>query len=182
MVWLFGQAAQAEQEQVKQKTILGWVEWLSLEPYGIKTKAKLDTGAKTSSLHAKNIEYLEKDGETWVRFQFSQANAQADTNTVATIEAPLARHTLIKRHKTTSVERPVALIDFSLSGQHYRAEFTLTDRSKFNYPVLLGRRFLKEVAIVDPGSTFLKTQQPLTEPESFDLAQETAPPDTTQNQ
>ncbi|MCG8536857.1 MAG: ATP-dependent zinc protease [Pseudomonadales bacterium] len=162
------QTTQAESKELNEITILGWIEWVYLQPSQLKAKAKLDTGAKTSSIHAKNIEYFEKDGEDWVRFQFSSNTRlkshlyePGKSKKVITIEAPLVRRVLIKQHKRKSAERPVVFLPFTLAGQSYQAEFTLTDRSKFIYPVLLGRRFLKEVALVDPANTFLKTHSKL---------------------
>ncbi|RLU00242.1 MAG: hypothetical protein D9N14_07050 [Ketobacter sp.] len=160
-------AAQAgeHESEITEKLILGWIENVHLQPSGLKAKAKLDTGAKTSSIHAKNIEHFEKDGEPWVRFQFSSNTklkeakyTNGKSKKVITLEAPITRRALIKRHKHTSLERPVVALPFTLAGMEYTAEFTLTDRSKFLYPVLLGRRFLKHVAIVDPGNTFLRTR------------------------
>lgn len=154
-----------ETVELSEKTILGWIENIHLQPFNLKAKAKLDTGAKTSSIHAKNIEYFDKDGDRWVRFQFSSntrlkesAYKEGKSKKVITIEAPLYRSALIKSHKHSSVERPVVTLPFTLAGVEYRAEFTLTDRKKFLYPVLLGRRFLKDIAIVDPGNTFLRTR------------------------
>ena len=159
--------------EITEKLILGWIENVYLQPSGMKAKAKLDTGAKTSSIHAKNIEHFEKDDEPWVRFQFAnntklkeEKYQDGKSKKVITVEAPITRRALIKRHKHTSLERPVIELPFTLAGIEYTAEFTLTDRSKFLYPVLLGRRFLKNVAIVDPGNTFLKTRtMPKPEPE-----------------
>ncbi|MBA54164.1 MAG: hypothetical protein CMK89_06900 [Pseudomonadales bacterium] len=161
------------ESDITEKLILGWIENIYLQPSGMKTKAKLDTGAKTSSIHAKNIEHFEKDGEPWVRFQFAsntklkeEKYTNGKSKKVVTLEAPITRRALIKRHKHTSLERPVVELPFTIAGVEYTAEFTLTDRSKFLYPVLLGRRFLKHVAIVDPGNTFLKTRtQPKIDPE-----------------
>jgi len=164
--------------EVAEKIILGWIENVNLQPSGMKAKAKLDTGAKTSSIHAKNIEYFEKDGEDWVRFQFANNTKLSDqkylsgkSKKVITIEAPLTRRALIKRHKHTSLERPVVELPFTLADNDYTAEFTLTDRSKFLYPVLLGRRFLKHVAVVDPGKTFLRTRSVALEDDDTDDAQ-----------
>lgn len=160
------QAEQTE-SQIDERVIYGWIEWVSLEPSLITAKAKLDTGAKTSSLHAKNIEWFEKDGKDWVRFQFSpntklssKRMLEGKTKNFVTIEAPVYRSTLIKQHKRASAERPVILQKFKLDDREYEAQFTLTDRSRFIYPVLLGRRFLEHAAIVDPGHTYLRTQPP----------------------
>lgn len=157
---------QDRDSEIQEKVILGWLEHVWLKPWNIKTKAKLDTGAKTSSLHAKNIEYFEKDGERWVRFQFGSSTKlkpakyqPGKSDKVVTVEAPLYRTVMIKQHKRSSVERPVIMLSFLMGGEEYKAQFTLTDRSKFLYPVLLGRRFLKDVAIVDPAGTYLRTSE-----------------------
>ncbi len=172
-------AAQADtkEQNVKEKLIYGWLEWVTLEPSGMKAKAKLDTGAKTSSMHAKNIEWFEKDGAQWIRFQFSPDTKLSDkkfesgkSKKVVTLEAPLVRNVTIKQHKRTNVKRPVVWLTFKLADKEYKAQFSLTDRSKFHYPVLFGRRFLEQVAIVDPGSTYLRT--------SDTLAREDADPET----
>jgi hypothetical protein len=155
------------ESDIDERVIFGWIEWVAVEPSMIPAKAKLDTGAKTSSLHAKNIEWFEKDGKDWVRFQFSpntklssKRMLEGKTKNFVTIEAPVYRSTLIKQHKRASAERPVILHKFMLDGREYEAEFTLTDRSRFIYPVLLGRRFLEKTAIVDPAHTYLRTQPP----------------------
>lgn len=155
------------ESNIDERVIFGWIEWVAVEPSMIPAKAKLDTGAKTSSLHAKNIEWFEKDGKDWVRFQFSpntklssKRMLEGKTKNFVTIEAPVYRSTLIKQHKRASAERPVIMHKFMLDGREYEAEFTLTDRSRFIYPVLLGRRFLEKTAIVDPAHTYLRTQPP----------------------
>ena len=132
----------------------------------MRLKAKLDTGAKTSSIHARNIERYTKNEKQWVRFELQvkgrdayvdksgKAHAAISEQTVR-VEKPLSRVVKIKRHKQTSIERPVVKMTLVLADHEHEVEFTLTDRSKFIYPVLLGRRFLKDVALVDPGKTFL---------------------------
>ena len=163
LLWaaLTTQPAVADTPQAREMTILGWVEYVEFPAQQFKVKAKLDTGAKTSSLHAENIEWFTKKDEEWVRFEFQAPNYadpdhRGDTKTV-TFEAPVERSVLIKQHKRASAKRAVVNMSFLLAGKKHQAQFTLTDRSKFNYPVLLGRRFLKQVALVDPGNTFLKT-------------------------
>ena len=155
------------QGETPGRTVMGWVEWIQLQPSQKYAKAKLDTGAKTSSLHAKNIEWFERDGKEWVRFQFSSNTKlsgkllqEGKTKNVLTIEAPVVRNTLIKQHKRASAERPVIRMKFTLAGKEYETEFTLSDRSRFIYPVLLGRRFLQDVAIIDPAHTYLITTPP----------------------
>lgn len=130
----------------------GWLEWVVLEPWGLKLKGKLDTGAKTSSLHAVDIEYFQREGKTWVRFKTFDPRRKTK---VVTIERPLIRNVRIKRHKAVDQERPVVALDVCLGDRLITTEFSLIDRGRFNYPVLLGRRVLQQERIsVDAASTY----------------------------
>ncbi len=147
----------ATENTPKERVVLGWVEHVVMEPWGLKLKAKLDSGAKTSSMHAKNIEHFRRNGDKWVRFRLeSRAKKNNDRHT-STMERPLVREVRIKAHGGTLMSRPVVTLDFCLNGARHEAQFTLTDRTGFLYPVLLGRQFLQHVALVDPSATFLAT-------------------------
>ncbi|UTA46472.1 ATP-dependent zinc protease [Simiduia sp. 21SJ11W-1] len=137
------------------KMVVGWLESVQLLPADMRIKAKLDTGAKTSSLHAKNIEYFKKDGKTWVRFDFTDTNLDTKKKETHRLEGPLTREVVIKRHGAKNITRPVVAMNFCLYHQVYRTEFSLANRSKFNYSVLLGRSFLSKVALVDSSEIFL---------------------------
>ncbi len=134
-----------------QKIIAGWVEDIILSPAQIRFRAKLDTGAKTSSIHAKNVEEFERDGQSWVRFTLPKGLEKKAQ--VRTVELPVARETLIKRHKLDSARRYVVELGFCINSNYYETEFTLADRGNYIYPVLLGRRFLENKVIVDSGIT-----------------------------
>jgi hypothetical protein len=133
---------------------MGWVEKLRMAPAGIPLKAKLDTGALTSSLHATEIELFERDDDTWVRFTLDVEDADGAQHSLR-LERPKVRGVRIKEHEGEYDRRPVVMMQFCLAGQWREAQFTLADRSRFIYPVLLGRRFLGGVAIVDPSATFI---------------------------
>lgn len=133
----------------------GWVEKLRLEPHGIALKAKLDTGAKTSSLHAEKIETFTREGQKWVRFEMTVDDANDRPRTLK-LEKRRVRGVLIKEHEGEYDSRPVVEMSFCLGGERHSAEFTLVDRSRFLYPVLLGRRFLAGFAPVDAGKTFTR--------------------------
>lgn len=132
-----------------QKIIAGWVENIILETGQVRFRAKLDTGAKTSSIHAKNIEEFERDGQAWVRFTLPKGLEKKAR--AVTVETPVVRKTLIKRHKLESARRIVVDLGFCINSHHYVTEFTLADRSNYIYPVLLGRKFLTDNIVVDPG-------------------------------
>jgi len=141
--------------QKRPKMILGWLESVRLSQSGMRIKTKLDPGAKTSSMQATNLEYVERDGKTWVRFDFADENLDTGKQELHRLEGPLVREVVIKRHGAPNVTRPVVAMQFCLFHQLYQAEFSLTDRDKFNYAILLGRSFLARVALVDPAEMFL---------------------------
>ncbi len=133
--------------------IAGWLEVVIISPWKLRLRAKLDTGAKTSSIHATHIEKFKRDGRQWVRFQLPQGKFKKAVAIIA--EMPVLREVAIKRHNLDPVIRPVVELGFCIDAHFYRAEFTLSDRSQFNYPVLLGRRFLKDNILVDAGKIFM---------------------------
>ena len=127
------------------KLIFGWVEEVVVSRAAFKLHAKLDTGANTSSLDAQNITRFERNGEPWVRFTISgEMPGQKET-----LERPLSRDVLIKRHKGPSQRRPVVVVPICLGPFHMDIEVSLIDRSHFNYPVLIGRRAMEGIAVVD---------------------------------
>lgn len=135
-----------------EKLIMGWLESVYLKPWNLRVTAKLDTGAKTSSLHADDIEHFSKDGQDWVRFRLA---GEDNSKTPVTVEKPLVRTVWIKERNSQSSKRDVVKLGLCKNGRDYETEFTLVDRSNFNYPVLLGRSFLENVALVDAASTFV---------------------------
>ncbi|BFM12749.1 hypothetical protein R50072_29020 [Simiduia litorea] len=133
-----------------QLLVIGVAENVTLDPPGVKVKARIDTGAETSSLHASNIIPFERDGERWVRFEFSP-NDDAET---VTIERPLSRKVKIKRHDADSTRRRVVEMRVRLGDIDEEIEVTLTDRSEFSFPMLIGRNFLTDNAVVDVSKSF----------------------------
>jgi hypothetical protein len=136
---------------VQEKLIMGWLESVFLKPWNARATAKLDTGAKTSSLNAEQITHFTRDGREWVRFRVSGI----EDSQPLSIERPLIRMAYIKERRAQASRRDVITLTLCKNGKDYETEFTLVDRSNFNYPVLLGRSFLEGVALVDPGATFL---------------------------
>ena len=137
------------------KMILGWLESTRLAGTDMRLKTKLDPGAKTSSMQGTNIEYFQRDGQTWVRFDFTDTDLDTEREETHRLEGRLMRKVVIKRHGAPNVTRPVVSQQFCLFHQIYNAEFSLTDRNKFNYAILLGRSFLANVALIDSSETFL---------------------------
>ena len=135
---------------------LGWIEWAWLLPGHIRIKAKLDTGAKTSSVDAVDIEGFERDDEPWVRFRIplGERRDDSDHGKDVILERPVERRTRVKDHERGSDERYVVNLELCIGGKTFVTPVTLADRSHFNYPLLLGRLALRKRAVVDPARTF----------------------------
>ena len=133
------------------KVIAGWVEKVLLPEIGDEVlKAKLDTGAKTSSLHAINVETFKRDGKKWVAFDFSDGEGH-----LVHLEKPRVRGVKIKDLDGGYDRRSVVMMDICFDGRLHRAQFTLSDRKNLIYPILLGRDFLEGIAVIDSEATFL---------------------------
>jgi len=136
------------------KVIAGWIEKISLVEQPLILKAKLDTGAKTSSIHAINVEQFKKDNDRWVRFDLLLRDVNDKQHTIH-METPKARRVRIKNTDGDHDRRAVVELEICFDGRKHVTEFTLADRSEYIYDVLLGREFLQGVAVVDPENTFL---------------------------
>lgn len=135
-----------------RKDILGWIEWVDIGRGPLRLKAKLDTGATTSSLTAEDIEVFKKDGKRHVRFVVRDEDHDVEES----FESRLVRYVRIRRHDGATQRRPVIEMGMCLGTVYRKQEFTLVDRSSFVYPVLVGRNFMRGHIIVDPGDTFLQ--------------------------
>ncbi len=142
------------QSSPRPKITSGWVEKIRLLPSQDILKAKLDTGAKTSSINARDIRRFKRDGDKWASFELHYKTADGELKSFR-LERPIARNIRVKEHDRENARRPVVELDFCFNGRAHRTQFSLVDRSKFVYPVLLGRRFLSGVAVIDPARTFL---------------------------
>lgn len=131
---------------IGNKIVVGRVEWLWIEAINRVYEARVDTGATTSSISALDITPFEKDGKRWVRFRL----APDDSDDSFEVEAPLVRYVRIRQASSEELDRrPVAALTVRMGKMTEVAEFTLADRTQMNYPILLGREFLRDVAVVD---------------------------------
>ncbi len=147
---------------------LGFVEWVVMKDTRLRLKARLDTGAKTSSLHAVNVEEFTRNEERWVSFEIPLGDhedqpAEGEFNhddVVIVLERPVRRTVLIKRKGAPSQRRYVVDLEFCIAGTMHTTQFSLTDRGKFSYPVLLGRRFMRDDNIlVDSADSFIASKE-----------------------
>jgi hypothetical protein len=135
------------------KDIFGWVEHVLVGKTRLSMKAKLDTGAETSSLDALQIKKLRRSGKRWVEFVV----VDSDTGRRVNFKKPLLREVRIKRHEGRSQLRPVVAMEICLGDHLKRVQVSLIDRGEFLYPVLLGRRALEGIAVVDPELSLTST-------------------------
>lgn len=131
--------------------VIGAVEMLTLVKEKLQFPARIDTGAQTSSLSAVGIQPFERDGKRWLRFQVQGSG----TGKLVQLEMALERTAKIKRHGALATERPVVSMVVSIGAIKQKCEFSLVDRSDYEYPALIGRNFLNGKAVVDVSHEYL---------------------------
>jgi len=136
-----------------ERTTIGWREWVRLPELGDSTvKAKVDTGARTSSLHAYDVEEFERDGESWARFSFHPV--QRDEETTVSAEARLVGQREVTPSSGQSELRYVVETEALIDGDLVPIELTLTRRDAMGFRMLLGRRALRGRFVVDPRRSY----------------------------
>ncbi len=141
-------------EQTETLVGIGWREWVGLPDLGIETiKAKVDTGARTSSLHALDIEEFTHEGVRYVRFEVhpEQYNPEFTVQCVA----PVVDMRRVIPSSGHSEIRPVIETTVELLGARWNIEITLTERGGMGFRMLLGRQAIRQRATVDPGASFV---------------------------
>lgn len=136
------------------KEVIGWVENVGVSASNTIIKAKIDTGADSSSLHCDCITPFDRDGELWVRFTITDIDDQS-----VSYEKKIIRTTKVKRHFGEVQVRHVVRMGICIGNQYAETDVSLVDRSGFNYDLLIGRKYLKDNFIVDPGKTFTTRPQ-----------------------
>jgi len=138
---------------------VGWREWCSLPELGLThIKAKVDTGAKTSCLHAFSVEPFTKDNEQWVRFGMHPNQHDSDEEIFCETKV------LDERNVTDSgghkEKRYVICTQLKIDGQQWPIELTLTNRDTMLFRMLLGRTAMKRKIIVNPGKSYMLGKPP----------------------
>ncbi len=137
----------------KEKPVIGWREWVGLPEMGINTiKVKVDTGARSSSLHVFELKKFQKDGEIWVRFKVHPL--QKKTTSTLECEAKLLEYRSIRSSSGKASIRPVILTNLMILGEIYPVELTLASRDEMGFRMLLGREAFRGRFLVDAGNSY----------------------------
>lgn len=162
-VWLAsaGGFAQADNEDAvdeagerHERQIVGWIEKGLIMPEHTAVKIKVDSGALTSSMHAVNLENFTHKGKPWVRYEVPVKDADTDEMVTMEFERPVFRRILV-RGAGGSDRRPVVKMSICMGNQVYEEQFSLRDRGDMTYPVLIGRRTIEHIGLIDVSETFL---------------------------
>ena len=135
---------------------LGAVEYAQVQGINTPLQARIDTGAHTSSIDARNIDIIKKNEYALVRFETPDANGKS-----ILMERPLVRFVRIKRHGESHDRRPVITLPVQIGDIYTDTEFTLRNREDYTFPLLIGASFLSGQALVDVAHDHLTEQQEL---------------------
>jgi hypothetical protein len=133
------------------RTVVGFTETVRLFPHDMEIRAKIDTGAQTSSLHAEDIMTFEQNGRLWVRFHVTNRD-----NRTLMYERPVVRNAKIKSLAGPAMTRPVIMMGICIANVFRITEVNLSNRTGFNFQLLVGRRFMRQALVVDPGRQFTR--------------------------
>lgn len=146
-------------EPAHSTTIAGWREWVGLPAAGVPwIKAKLDTGARTSSVHAYDVEVLDTGADERVRFRirpWQQSSADA-----VVVECPVHDRRTVRSSSGHAEERIVVLMEVAIMGRVVIAEMTLSNRDAMGFRMLIGRQTLRHGFVVDSRRSFLGGRAP----------------------
>ncbi|MEO0456793.1 MAG: ATP-dependent zinc protease [Cyanobacteria bacterium P01_A01_bin.114] len=138
--------------------IIGWREWLTLPDLEISgLKAKVDTGARSSALHAFDIELFQRQGVDFVRFKVHPA--QRSDAEIVSAEAKLLDIRAVRNSGGQARRRPVIQTTVALGGQQWPIELTLTNRDEMGFRMLLGRQAVRQRFLIDAGKSYLQSSK-----------------------
>lgn len=133
--------------------MIGWREWVRLPELGItRVKAKIDTGARSSSLHAFDIRTFQQRSKTFVRFRVHPL--QRNTKRKVECEAEVLDFRKVKSSSGHAQERPVIMTTVDVLGETWQVEVTLANRDTMGFRMLLGREAVRGKFLVDAGKSF----------------------------
>lgn len=143
--------------QHKQLPLIGWREMLALPELNIpEIKVKIDTGARSSALHAYDLEEYSEQGDTMIRFCVHPY--QRNTKKIIQAEAKLLEMRKVRNSGGVAQLRPVIETVVKLGEKEWSIELTLTNRDVMGFRMLLGRQAVRNQFFVDPGRSYLQSQ------------------------
>jgi len=132
---------------------IGWREWVGLPDFGIEAiKVKVDTGARSSSIHASKVREFVRNGEKWVRFKVHPIQRNKDVT--VTIEAKIIEYRSVRSSSGKAAMRPVISTKLTLLGITWPVELTLASRDNMGFRMLLGREAFRRRFLVDAGKSY----------------------------
>ncbi|MFK7830217.1 MAG: ATP-dependent zinc protease [Congregibacter sp.] len=150
-------------ETASRFPIIGETEWAVVEPGDLVLEARIDTGAETSSIHAENIQLIEKDGKRWVRFTMLDPETDQDIQ----VERRLHRRILVKQKASDNTDRRyVVRMWVTIGDTRTWLDVSLSDRDDFEFPLLIGRNMLIDAFVVDVSKHHTLPKPSLEEDES----------------
>ena len=139
---------------MKSRRAAGWREWVGLTGLGVgEIKAKLDTGARTSAIHAFGVESYRRDGELRVRFRIHPL--QKDDSVAVDCDAAVADMRWVNNPGRRREKRYIIRTELSLGGEAWPIDLSLTDRDEMGFRLLIGRTAMHGRLLVDPEHSFL---------------------------
>ncbi len=132
---------------------IGWREWISLPDIGIDyIKAKVDTGARSSAIHAVGVREYDRDGVKWVRFTVHPMQRRA--NPAIEVHARVEEYRVVRSSNGKATKRPVIVTMMTLLGSTWPVELTLASRDEMGFRMLLGREAFRSRFLVDAGKSY----------------------------
>ena len=142
----------------KKNLVLGWREWMSLKELNVnKIKVKVDTGARTSALHATDLKFFKKGSREYVEFKVHPI--QKNSNLCRTCHALVVDKRKITSSSGVSSIRPVIETELTINNLSWPIELTLVNRDIMGFRMLLGRQAIRGNFLVDPGRSYILTKQ-----------------------
>lgn len=133
--------------------IIGWREWVGLPDLGIPTiKVKVDTGARSSSLHAFRVHEFDRDGMKWVRFEVHPLQRKKDKT--VEVEAKVLEFRSVRSSSGKAAIRPVIVTQIRLLDNTWPIELTLANRDEMGFRMLLGREAFRGRFLVDAKNSY----------------------------
>lgn len=138
----------------RRRPVIGWREWVGLPELGVEAiKAKIDTGARSSSLHAFDLERFTEKGVDMVRFAIHPVQRRRRPSVEAVV--PVVDERVVRNPGGRAELRPVIVTKVSWNGRLWKVELNLTRRDEMGFRMLLGRQAVRRRFVVDPGRSFV---------------------------